>query len=199
MRTAIVERPLDPAALLAETASNANGAALLFVGTVRETNDGRDVTGIDYTAYVPMAERELAAIVAEAAARWETPHIVVEHRIGTLDLGEASVAIAVAHPRRGGAYEASRWIIEELKRRVPVWKREHYVDGTREWVDPTRDRAATREPAPSRRPERSEGAARGAPPEHHDDAEIADSRHRSTAARSESAPVLAAGAAREDA
>jgi molybdopterin synthase catalytic subunit len=63
---------------------------------------------------------------------------VVEHRLGTLGLGEASVAIAVAHPRRAPAYEASRYVIEELKRRVPVWKREHYADGTRDWVDPTR-------------------------------------------------------------
>ena len=190
MRAAIVEGPLDPAALLAETASTANGAALLFVGTVRETNEGREVTGIDYTAYVPMAERELAAIVAEAAARWDTRHIVVEHRIGTLALGEASVALAVAHPRRGGAYEASRWIVEELKRRVPVWKREHYADGTREWVDPTRGAVTTREPAP--------GGARGAPPEHHDAAAVADSRHRTSAGRSDSAPTAAAGAARED-
>ena len=138
MRSAIVERPLDPAALLAEVADTANGAALVFVGTVRETNEGRAVTGIDYSAYVPMAERELSDIVRQACEAFGTPHIVVEHRLGTLELGEASVAIAVAHARRAPAYDASRWIIEELKRRVPVWQREHYADGTREWVDPTR-------------------------------------------------------------
>jgi len=147
MRSAIVERPLDPAALLAEIADPANGAAVLFVGTVRETNDGRAVTGIDYSAYRPMAERELAAIVREAAARFDTPHVVVEHRVGTLALGETSVAIAVAHPRRAPAYEASRWVIEELKRRVPVWKREHYADGTREWVDPSASPDARTAPA----------------------------------------------------
>ena len=137
MRTEIHERPIDLAALLAEVAAPANGAAILFVGTVRDVNDGRAVTGIDYSAYRTMAERELAAIAAEVAARFETPHVVVEHRLGRLALGEASVAVAVAHPRRAPAYEASRQVIEELKRRVPIWKREHYADGTREWVDPT--------------------------------------------------------------
>ena len=135
MRSAIVSRPLDPAALLAEVSNISNGAAILFVGTVRNVNAGRAVTGIDYAAYLPMAERELAAIVAEAAQRFHTDDIVVEHRLGYLALLEASVAIAVAHPHRAAAYDASRYIIEALKRRVPIWKREEYVDGTREWVE----------------------------------------------------------------
>jgi molybdopterin synthase catalytic subunit len=71
--------------------------------------------------------------------------VVAEHRLGYLALGEASVAVAVAHPRRGPAFDASRYVVEELKRRVPIWKREHYTDGTREWVDPTR--AATTQEA----------------------------------------------------
>ena len=137
MRVALVNRALDPGALLREVSAPANGAAILFVGTVRELNEGREVTGIDYSAYVAMAQRELEAIAAEAAARFATPHVVIEHRLGTLAVGDASVAMAVAHPRRGAAYDASRFVIEELKRRVPIWKREHYVDGTREWVDPT--------------------------------------------------------------
>ncbi|HEY7407935.1 MAG TPA: molybdenum cofactor biosynthesis protein MoaE [Gemmatimonadaceae bacterium] len=141
MRTAIVRDPLQPSAALAEVASVANGAAIVFVGTVREVNDGRAVTGIEYSAYEGMAARELAAIAGEAAARSGTTDIVVEHRIGRLELGEASVVIAVAHPHRAEAYDASRYIIEQLKRRVPIWKREEYVDGTREWVDPTVSRA----------------------------------------------------------
>ncbi|MDB4908463.1 MAG: molybdopterin converting factor [Gemmatimonadetes bacterium] len=141
MRTALVTRPLDPAAILAEVQRHANGAALLFVGTVRETNEGRAVSGIDYQAYAGMAERQLELIARDACARFGTPDVVVEHRTGELALGEASVVIAVAHPHRGAAYDASRWIIEELKRLVPIWKREHYADGTREWVDPTRGAA----------------------------------------------------------
>ena len=137
MRSAIVSRPLDPTALLAEVADTASGASTLFVGTVRSTNVGRAVSGIDYSAYDAMAERELAAIVAEAVASFGTERIVVEHRLGTLALGEASIVIAVSHARRAGAMDAQRFLIEEIKKRVPIWKREHYADGTREWVDPT--------------------------------------------------------------
>ena len=145
MRSAIVSRPLDAAALLAEVAGTSNGASILFVGTVRNINDGREVTGIDYKAYLPMAERELAAIVAEAAERFNTTHIAVEHRLGRLTLLEASVAIAVAHPHRADAYDASRFIIEELKHRVPIWKREEYADGTREWVGASERETGSRE------------------------------------------------------
>jgi len=137
MRTAVVARPLDPATLLAEVTTPAVGAAVLFVGTVRNVNDGKPVVGIDYSAYGPMAEEELARIVGEAAERFGAAHIVVEHRTGTLGLAEASIVIAVAHARRAPAMDAQRWLIEEIKRRVPIWKREHYADGTREWVDPT--------------------------------------------------------------
>ncbi|HJR67552.1 MAG TPA: molybdenum cofactor biosynthesis protein MoaE [Gemmatimonadaceae bacterium] len=141
MRAAVVRTPLDAGALLAEVASPANGASIVFVGTVREVNEGRAVSGIEYTAYETMAVRELEAIVTEAVSRFGANDVVVEHRIGRLGLGEASVVIAVAHPHRAEAYAASRFVIEELKRRVPIWKREEYVDGTREWVDPTAARA----------------------------------------------------------
>jgi len=137
VRSAIVDHPLDPTALLAEVASTASGASTLFVGTVREVNAGRPVTGIDYSAYGAMAERELDTVVREAADRFGTTRIVVEHRVGTLSLGEASIVIAVSHARRAPAMDAQRYLIEEIKKRVPVWKREHYADGTREWVDPT--------------------------------------------------------------
>jgi molybdopterin synthase catalytic subunit len=134
----LVREPIDATALLARVSRPSNGAVLLFLGVVREVNDGRAVTGIDYSAYEPMAARELAAIAAEAAQRFGVTDIAIAHRLGELSLEEASVGIAVAHPHRADAYEASRWIIEEIKRRVPIWKREHYRDGTREWVDPTR-------------------------------------------------------------
>jgi molybdopterin synthase catalytic subunit len=137
MRIAIVQRPINPQALVAEVARTANGATILFLGTVRDVNDGRAVSGIEYASYESMAARELDAIAREASARFGTDDIVVEHRIGRLGLGEVSVAIAVAHAHRAAAYDASRFVIEELKRRVPIWKREEYVDGTREWLDPT--------------------------------------------------------------
>lgn len=133
-RAAVVERPLDPAALLAEVSRTANGAAVLFVGTVRDVAGGRPVSGLDYRAYLSMAERELLAIVDEVAVRWETSDVVCEHRIGELELGEASIVIAAAHPHRAQAFAACREVIEEVKRRVPIWKRERYVDGAWEWV-----------------------------------------------------------------
>lgn len=135
MRAAIVEHPLDPTALLAEVADNGSGASTLFVGTVRRTNQGRPVTGIDYSAYEAMALSEMQAIVAEASAQFGTEHIVVEHRLGTLMLGEASIVIAVSHERRAAAMDAQRFLIEEIKQRVPIWKREHYAGGERAWVD----------------------------------------------------------------
>ncbi|MGE5099574.1 MAG: molybdenum cofactor biosynthesis protein MoaE [Deltaproteobacteria bacterium] len=142
MRSTLTDGPIDTAALVAEVARAANGATLLFVGTVRDVNDGRPVTGIEYSAYRSMAQREMADIVREASERFDTADIVVEHRLGELTLGDASVAIAVAHPRRGGAYDASRYVIEQLKKRVPIWKLELYVDGTREWVGAAGQRVA---------------------------------------------------------
>lgn len=134
MRTAVVDRPIDVAALVAEVGASANGALSLFIGTVRDVNDDRAVEAIEYNAYAPMAERELGEIAREAAGQFGTTHIVIEHRTGYVALGQASVAIAVAHAHRAPAMDASRWIIEQLKVRVPIWKREHYTDGTREWV-----------------------------------------------------------------
>jgi len=136
VRAAIVERPIDGGGLLSEASRTTSGAAILFIGTVRDLNDGRRVSGIDYSAYEPMADLELKAIAGEASRRFETDSIVVEHRIGHLEIGETSVGIAVAHPHREAAYEASRFIIEQIKLRVPIWKREEYADGSREWVDP---------------------------------------------------------------
>lgn len=130
-----MDHPLDPTALLAEVADVGSGASTIFVGTVRRSNQGRAVTGIDYSAYAPMAEAEMQRIAEEAVARFGTAHIVIEHRLGTLTLGEASIAIAVSHERRAAAMDAQRYVIEEFKARVPIWKREHYVDGDRAWVD----------------------------------------------------------------
>ena len=133
----LVRTPIDPLALVRAVSSPGNGAVILFLGAVRQVNEGRDVTGIDYAAYEAMALRELQAIVDEGATHFGTGDVVVEHRLGELQVEDISVGIAVGHPLRDTAYAVSRWVIEELKRRVPIWKREHYTDGTREWVDPS--------------------------------------------------------------
>jgi molybdopterin synthase catalytic subunit len=129
----VIADPIDPAAMLAVISPD-DGAALLFWGVVRNLNDGRTVSSLEYSAYAEMAEREMLRIADEARRRFGTGAIHVVHRIGLLEVGEASVAIAVASPHRAEAYDASRYVIEELKRRVPVWKREGYVDGDAEWV-----------------------------------------------------------------
>ncbi len=138
IRATLVTRPIDIGALIAEAADISTGATAVFAGTVRDSNDGRAVGGIEYTAYTVMAERELLRIAQEAARRFAPLRIVVEHRIGALALGDVSVGIVTAHAHRGPAIDGMRFVIEEIKRRVPIWKRELYADGTREWVDPTR-------------------------------------------------------------
>ena len=137
-RASIVAGAIDPASLIDEVSSAQYGAISLFVGTVREVNEGRSVSGIEYSAYRSMASDELERILDEAVERFGISALVVEHRIGLLGLGEVSVAIAAAHPHRAPALDSTRYVIEEIKKRVPIWKKEHYADGTREWVDPAR-------------------------------------------------------------
>src|SRR4051812_44952835 len=136
-RVAITTSVIDVAAVLREVESPAHGASVLFVGTVRDVNDDRPVDGMEYTAYVAMAEKEMTAIATEASERFSGSFVVMVHRIGSLAIGDASVAIATANAHRDAAYRANRYVIEQLKQRVPIWKREHYTDGTREWIDPT--------------------------------------------------------------
>lgn len=141
IRADIVEQAIDPARLVAEVAGAGHGATILFLGTVRDVNDGREVNGIEYASYASMAVREMKTLVNEVATRHDVSALVVEHRIGKLELGDVSVAIAAAHAHRAPAFAAARDVIEEIKQRVPIWKCEHYTDGTREWVDPARARA----------------------------------------------------------
>ena len=131
---AVTTAPLDGARLLADAVSPDDGAAVLFWGVVRNENEGRAVSHLEYHAYADMAERQMRLIAEEAIARFGTGDVRVVHRVGRLAIGEASVAIVVAAPHRGQAYEASRYVIEELKQRVPVWKREGYLQGDSEWV-----------------------------------------------------------------
>ena len=143
-RAAIVTREISPALLIAEVKSSEFGAISVFAGTVRETNDGRSVSAIDYSAYTLMAEAELERILAETAEEFGVSTIVVEHRVGPLALGDLAVAIVAAHAHRAPALDATRFVIEEIKKRVPIWKREHYADGSREWVDPTQPSGVAR-------------------------------------------------------
>ena len=134
----LTTQPIDVPSLIEEVAADDRGAVSIFLGTVRNSNEGRAVNGIDYSAYDAMAVAEMNRIVDEAIARFPGVAIALQHRTGTLNVGDVSVAIACAHGHRAAALDANRYVIEELKRRVPIWKREHYLDGTSEWVDPLR-------------------------------------------------------------
>ena len=137
IRSAIVDREIDLTGLIAEARSDGAGAVSVFIGTVRDLSEGRSVERLEYDAYRAMAESELADIVREASERFEISAIVAEHRVGELSVGDISVAIASAHAHRSAALECTRFVIEEIKKRVPIWKRERFVDGTSEWVDPS--------------------------------------------------------------
>lgn len=142
IRSALVRAAIDVNRLIAEVSDAGNGAAALFLGNVRSRNDGRDVLMIEYSAYDAMAEKEIDTILHEAASQFGVGHIVAEHRLGELKIGETSVAIAVGHPHRAPALDALRYSIEQLKQRVPIWKLEHYADGERAWVSAAESKPA---------------------------------------------------------
>ncbi len=120
--------------LLAEVQSPERGGTCVFLGTVR--NDA-DVTGIDYSAYEAMAFEEIERILSEATAQWPETRVMLQHRLGLIPVGEASIAIAAAAPHRDEAFAACRYVIEEVKKRLPIWKKELHADGSETWVDPS--------------------------------------------------------------
>jgi len=126
---------IEPADVLARVGSEQDGASLLFLGVVRNHADERPVSGMRYDAYEEMATEVLRAIAEEAAQTLGTDRVAVVHRFGELAVGEVSVAVAVSSPHRAESYAASRYVIEEIKKRLPVWKKEHYTDGDSAWVE----------------------------------------------------------------
>jgi molybdopterin synthase catalytic subunit len=132
----ISNKPIDISAVLASVESNDAGAVVLFLGTTREFTHGRQTASLDYECYPEMAEKKLAELEAEARRRWPLTGCMIVHRLGHLELGEASIAIAVSSPHRQAAFEAGKWLIDTIKEVVPIWKRENWADGTSEWVHP---------------------------------------------------------------
>jgi len=127
---------IDPAAILAQVASNDAGAVVLFLGTTREFTKGRQTESLEYECYPQMAEAKLTELELQARKKWPLVHVVIVHRLGLLELGEASIAIAVSSPHRQAAFEAGKWLIDTIKEDVPIWKQENWSDGTSEWVHP---------------------------------------------------------------
>lgn len=130
----ITREPLDRDALLAAVADPGVGGIVVFEGVVRNEARGKQVRYLEYDVYPEMAEEQMRTIVNEARQRWHTEHIAVAHRIGRLEIGEASVIIVVATPHRSEAFEACRYIIDTLKTTVPIWKKEVSTTGE-EWVE----------------------------------------------------------------
>lgn len=129
----ITDGPIDALAVQAAVTRPGAGAVLLFAGITRDTFAGRPVTRLEYEAYPEMAVPVMARIGAEAEERWPGVRVAMVHRTGRVDISEASVIIATSAPHRADAYAASRFAIDELKARVPVWKREHYADAAPAW------------------------------------------------------------------
>ena len=128
----LVHEPIDLAALQEPTA--ADGAVCLFVGVVRNENRGRPVTRLEYEAYEDMALPLMEEIAAETRRRYPVSRVRLVHRLGPLEIGDPSVAVAVTSPHRDEAFAACRFAIDTLKTRVPIWKKEHYADGTA-WLE----------------------------------------------------------------
>jgi molybdopterin synthase catalytic subunit len=126
---------IDPSVLTDELRDARTGACVTFEGRVRDHNDGRAVHALEYEAYGPLAESEGKKILSEALGKFEVEHALCVHRTGALKLGDIAVWVAVSAAHRAAAFDACRYIIDEVKSRVPIWKKEHYADGASEWVN----------------------------------------------------------------
>jgi molybdopterin synthase catalytic subunit len=128
--------PIQTQPILDQVRSRQAGAICLFLGTVREFTGGKQTLALEYEAYPEMARRELEKLEQQARQRWPITKLVIVHRLGRLELGEISVAVAVSTPHRNHAFEACQFLIDTLKQTVPIWKKEEWSDGSHEWVHP---------------------------------------------------------------
>lgn len=140
----VTDKPIDLDELVRYVTDPAAGAIVPFIGTTRDNNEGRKVIALDYEAYPEMAEKELARIGADAAKRWPICKMAIVHRLGPVQIGEASVIIAVSSAHRDAAFAASRFAIEEIKKTVPIWKKEVF-EGGEVWIG-----TQTGQPLPTR-------------------------------------------------
>ncbi len=135
----ITDKEIHFATLTESVRSVQAGAVVLFLGTVREFTNGRQTVSLEYDAYTEMARRKMDEIANAACSRWPLTGLAIEHRLGRLNLGEISVAVAVSSAHRKDAFEAGQYVIDTLKETVPIWKKELWADGTTEWVHPQSD------------------------------------------------------------
>lgn len=135
-RFRLSDKPIDNAALLGKLGDPAAGACVSFEGWVRNHNQDRSVIRLDYQAYPLLAESEGGRIIEEALIRFSIDRALCVHRVGSLGLGELAVWVGVSAAHRAAAFDGCRYIIDEVKARVPIWKNEHYADGNSGWVEP---------------------------------------------------------------
>jgi molybdopterin synthase catalytic subunit len=133
---ALTKDPIDVLVVLDRVQSPLAGAVVFFLGTTREMTDERRTESLDYECYPEMAARKLQELEAEARRRWQLVECAVVHRLGHLEIGEASVAVAVSSAHRRAAFEAGQWLIDTLKQSVPIWKKENWADGSTQWIHP---------------------------------------------------------------
>jgi molybdopterin synthase catalytic subunit len=129
--------PIDYHALTESVRLPHCGGVVLFLGTVRDLTGEAVTVALDYEAYADMAEKKLTEVESETRTRWPVGAMALVHRLGHLDVGDVSVAVAVSCPHRAEAFEACRFAIDRLKQVVPIWKKENWADGRSEWVHPT--------------------------------------------------------------
>jgi molybdopterin synthase catalytic subunit len=141
--------PIDHASVTEAVRRPGCGAVVTFLGTVRDLTGDRVTVSLDYEAFAPMAERTMQQIESEVRQRWPVGEIVMVHRLGHLEIGEISVAVAVSCPHRAQAFDACRYAIDRLKEIVPIWKKENGADGTSQWVHPSDCVSASTSPSPA--------------------------------------------------
>lgn len=139
----LTDNPIDTATLIGAASQPAAGAVVAFVGVTREFTAEKQTTQLAYDAYRTMAETKLAELEAAARKRWPLVECLITHRLGEVPISEASVAVIVSSAHRRVAFEAAEWLIDALKRDVPIWKQEHYAGGETEWVHPGLTAAST--------------------------------------------------------
>ena len=132
----IVVDSIDEQATLESVKSNRCGAALLFVGSTRQFTGSRETERLNYDCYQEMAVKVLSDLRRQAMAKWPLEACSVVHRVGTVEVGEASIAVAASSPHRVDSFEALAWLMDQIKQQVPIWKQETWADGTREWIHP---------------------------------------------------------------
>ncbi|WP_010529922.1 molybdenum cofactor biosynthesis protein MoaE [Lentibacillus jeotgali] len=144
----ITQEPINPNDCIEKVARHEAGAVNTFIGTVREFTKGKRTLFLEYQSYIPMAEKKLMQISEEIREKWGDADTAIVHRVGRLDITDIAVVIAVSTPHRADAFEASRYAIERIKEIVPIWKKEHWEDGTK-WIGDQKEKTSYKKRIPS--------------------------------------------------